>query len=65
MREMKENRQEKPKVLAIAVQRPDQTDTEMENSLLELSELLKTLGAVMVGQIVQKREDASQDSQNS
>ena len=56
---MKENRQEKPKVLAIAVQRPDQTDTEMENSLLELSELLKTLGAVMVGQIVQKREDAS------
>lgn len=59
MREMKENRQEKPKVLAIAVQRPDQTDTEMENSLLELSELLKTLGAVMVGQIVQKREDAS------
>ncbi len=59
MREMKENRQEKPKVLAIAVQRPDQTDAEMENSLLELSELLKTLGAVMVGQIVQKREDAS------
>lgn len=59
MREMKENKQEKAKVMAIAVQRPDQTDTEIENSLIELSELLKTLGAVMVGQIVQKREDAS------
>ena len=59
MREMKENRQEKAKVLAIAVQKPNQSDTEMENSLIELSELLKTLGAVMVGQIVQKREDAS------
>lgn len=59
MREMKENRQEKAKVLAIAVQRPEQSDTEVENSLIELSELLKTLGAVMVGQIVQKREDAS------
>lgn len=59
MREMKENKQEKAKVLAIAVQRPDQTDSETENSLIELSELLKTLGAVMVGQVVQKREDAS------
>ena len=59
MREMKENKQEKAKVLAIAVQKPDQTDSETENSLIELSELLKTLGAVMVGQIVQKREDAS------
>ena len=56
---MKENKQEKAKVLAIAVQRPDQTDSETENSLIELSELLKTLGAVMVGQVVQKREDAS------
>ena len=59
MREMKENKQEKAKVLAIAVQRQDQSDTETENSLIELSELLKTLGAVMVGQIVQKRESAS------
>lgn len=56
---MKENKQEKAKVLAIAVQKPDQTDSETENSLIELSELLKTLGAVMVGQVVQKREDAS------
>ena len=59
MREMKENRQERAKVLAIAVQRQGQSDEEMENSLDELFELLKTLGADMVGKIVQKREDAS------
>lgn len=59
MREMKENRQERAKVLAIAVQRQGQSDEEMENSLDELFELLKTLGADMVGRIVQKREDAS------
>lgn len=59
MREMKENKQEKAKVMAIAVQKPEQSDSETENSLIELSELLKTLGAVMVGQIVQKREAAS------
>ena len=59
MREMKENRQEPAKVLAIAVQHQRQSDEEMQNSLTELSELLKTLGANMVGQIVQKREEAS------
>lgn len=59
MREMKENRQERARVMAIAVQRQGQSDEEMENSLDELFELLKTLGADMVGRIVQKREDAS------
>lgn len=59
MREMKENKQERAKVLAIAVQRQGQSDEEMQNSLVELSELLKTLEADMVGQIVQKREEAS------
>ena len=59
MREMKENRQERARVMAIAVQRQGQSDEEMENSLDELFELLKTLGADMVGRIVQKREEAS------
>lgn len=54
---MKENRQEKAKVLAIAVQRQNQSDEEVGNSLEELSELLKTLGAVMLGQVIQKREE--------
>lgn len=47
---------EAPKVLAIAVQTPKQSDTEIEHSLGELAELLKTLGAEMVGTLTQKRD---------
>lgn len=54
-----EIKQEPPKVLCLAVQTQDQTDTDTENSLAEMSELLKTLGAEMVGSIVQKREKPS------
>lgn len=52
-------KQEPPKVLCLAVQQPDQNECDVENSLAELAELLKTLGAVMVGSIVQKRERPS------
>ncbi|MDD2999847.1 MAG: GTPase HflX [Candidatus Riflebacteria bacterium] len=46
---------ETPNVLGLAVQTPEQTDAEIEHSLNELSELLKTLGARMVGSMIQKR----------
>lgn len=67
---MKENNKTKthqtkadnPRVLGIAVQRPEQTDSETEYSLSELKELCKTLGADMVGSIVQKRESASRQT---
>lgn len=54
-----EIKQDPPKVLCLAVQTQEQTDSETEHSLLELAELLKTLGARSVGNIVQKRERPS------
>ena len=48
-------KQEPPKVLALAVQTPKQSDSEIENSIKELKELLKTLGAIMIDAVVQKR----------
>jgi len=51
-----------PKVIGLAVQSPDQTDSEIEHSLGELAELLKTLGARMVGSIVQKRSNPSRSN---
>lgn len=53
---------EAPVVLGLAVQGPDQTDAEIENSLIELAELLKTLGARMAGSVVQKRSKASRSN---
>lgn len=52
-------KQEAPKVLGLTVQTPDRTDLEIENSLTELKELLKTLGAVMIDTLVQKRDHPS------
>ncbi|GAB4280520.1 MAG: GTPase HflX [Candidatus Rifleibacteriota bacterium] len=52
-------KQAPPKVVCLAVQTPDQSDSEVENSLLELKELLKTLGAEVIGSIVQKRDKPS------
>jgi GTP-binding protein HflX len=52
-------KQSAPEVLGLAIQLPDQTEAEIEHSLIELSELLKTLGARMVGSIIQKRAGAS------
>lgn len=46
---------EKPGIIAIAVQVPEQSDAELADSLAELSELVKTAGGVVVGTIVQKR----------
>ena len=48
-----------PKVLVIAIQTSKQSDAEMEHSVGELKELLKTLGAEMVGSIIQKRDKQS------
>lgn len=53
---------ETPKVLGLAVQSPDQTDADVEYSLAELAELLKTLGARMVGSIIQKRAAPSRSN---
>ncbi|MBU1105775.1 MAG: GTPase HflX [Candidatus Riflebacteria bacterium] len=50
---------EAPKVLVIAIQTSKQTEIEIEHSIAELEELLKTLGAVMVGSIIQKRDKPS------
>lgn len=52
-------KQEAPKVIGLAIQTPKQTDAEIQNSLIELKELLKTLGATMVESIVQKRDRPS------
>lgn len=49
-------------MLGLAIQLPGQTEAEIEHSLTELSELLKTLGARMVGSIIQKRAGASRSS---
>lgn len=46
-------------MLCLAVQTQEQTDSETEHSLQELAELLKTLGARSVGNLVQKRERPS------
>ncbi|MEW6711858.1 MAG: GTPase HflX [Candidatus Riflebacteria bacterium] len=52
-------KQEPAKVLCLAVQEQNQSDAEIEHSLGELAELLKTLGARSVGNLVQKRERPS------
>lgn len=57
-----ETKSEPPKILAIAVQKPKQTDEEILYSIAELGELLKTLGAIMVGSVIQKREAASRST---
>lgn len=49
-------------VIGLAIQTPDQNETEIENSLLELSELLKTLGARMAATVTQKRTGSSRTS---
>lgn len=51
-----------PEVLGLAVQHPGQSDDEIEHSLIELSELIKTLGAKMVGSVVQKRAGTTRSS---
>lgn len=53
---------EPPKVLTLAVQIQRQTDVSLENSLTELAELLKTLGANVVGSVTQKREKPSRSN---
>lgn len=45
-----------PRVYAIAVQLPEQTDDEIKLSLDELKELVKTCGGKFVGSTIQKRE---------
>jgi GTP-binding protein HflX len=57
-----QTKQDDPKVLGIAIQRPEQTDAEIEYSMLELKELLKTLGAQLVGTVIQKRDSASRQT---
>ncbi|HQG28224.1 MAG TPA: GTPase HflX, partial [Candidatus Ozemobacteraceae bacterium] len=47
---------DKPGIIAIAVQLPEQSDAEIEDSLAELSELVKTAGGVVVGSVVQTRQ---------
>lgn len=47
---------EKPGIIAIAVQVPEQSDAEVEDSLAELTELVKTAGGTVVGTVVQKRQ---------
>lgn len=53
---------ETPLVMGLAAQNPEQGETEIENSLIELAELLKTLGARMAGSVVQKRSGSSRTS---
>lgn len=53
---------EAPIVIGLAAQTPEQSDTEVANSLIELTELLKTLGATMAGSIIQKRSGSSRTS---
>jgi len=48
-----------PRVIGLAVQLPEQSDAEIAHSLAELTELLKTLGACMVGTVTQKRHSVS------
>lgn len=62
MRKIHNVKDEAPVVLGLAVQAPEQTDAEIENSLIELGELLKTLGARMAGTVVQKRSKASRSN---
>lgn len=47
------------RVIGIAVQRQEHSDSDIEHSLDELSELLKTLGAEMVATMTQKRTSFS------
>lgn len=53
---------ETPLVMGLAAQNPEQSEKEIENSLIELAELLKTLGARMAGTVVQKRSGSSRTS---
>ncbi|HNW34557.1 MAG TPA: GTPase HflX [Candidatus Ozemobacteraceae bacterium] len=46
---------DKPRIIAIAVQVPEQSDEELEDSLAELAELVKTAGGIVVGRVIQKR----------
>ncbi len=55
-------RQSIPAVIGLAVQMPGQDDAEIEHSLTELAELLKTLGASMVGSLIQKRSGPSRSN---
>jgi len=55
-------KQEAPVVIGLAIQTPEQNETEIEHSLLELSELLKTLGAEMSASVTQKRSGSSRTS---
>ncbi|HOY67162.1 MAG TPA: GTPase HflX [Candidatus Ozemobacteraceae bacterium] len=48
-------RPDKPRIIAIAVQTPELSDTELDDSLDELAELVRTAGGVIVGRVVQKR----------
>ncbi len=57
-----QTKEDDPRVLGIAVQLPEQTDLEIEYSLSELKELLKTLGANLVGTVVQKRQSISRQT---
>ncbi len=53
---------EPPKLLAVAVQLPDQTDEQVTASLDELAELVRTAGGRVVGRVVQKRERHDRNS---
>lgn len=53
---------ETPVVIGLAAQTHEQSETEIEHSLNELAELLKTLGARMAGSIIQKRSGSSRTS---
>lgn len=50
---------EPPVVVSVAVQTPEQSERQVESSMIELAELLKTLGAVTCNSLVQKRQSIS------
>ncbi|MDD3146907.1 MAG: GTPase HflX [Candidatus Riflebacteria bacterium] len=50
---------ESERALGLAIQMQGQTDTEIQHSLEELGELLRTADIIMVGQLVQKRDRVS------
>ncbi|MGM0599705.1 MAG: GTPase HflX [Candidatus Rifleibacteriota bacterium] len=56
---MHQIKQDPPKVICLSVQIPEQSDIETSNSLIELGELLKTLGAQKIGEVIQKRQSPS------
>ncbi len=53
---------EDPIVIGLAIQIPQQTEEEVKNSLIELCELLKTLGAKMVTSVIQRRDKTPRTS---